>query len=315
MKKSSLFVERIPIIIDVDTGTDDALAVMAALRHSAVLDIKAITTVFGNVSLEKASKNTLNLLRCLGFPIVVAKGASKPMVSDQAVLAISHGVSGLGDVVLPEAKQIFSPIAAPDLIYEIAKTCNGELQILAVGPLTNIACALAQYPDLAALIKCITIMGGGLCGGNITMGAEFNIYNDPEAADLVFTAGVPLTMVGLNVTLHPKIYPEFVEGMKGIRNPFANIANVIIDFMLRRKDEIGGDPPNFHDVIALAAIVAPELLEFKDYYMRVETAGEHTRGMTVADFNNAENKAANVSAAVAIDVSAFWAWFLATFRD
>jgi inosine-uridine nucleoside N-ribohydrolase len=143
---------------------------------------------------------------------------------------------------------------------------------------------------------------------------QFNIYNDPDAAKIVFESGIDLTMVGLDVTLKPKLPLWVVEKVKQIDTPFGKLVSMIFDFMQRRKAEIGGDDPNLHDVIALASIVTSNILMFKDFYMTVETQGTITRGMTIADFNNVEEKTPNVHAAVNINVDRFWEWFVANLQ-
>ena len=304
---------RIPLIIDCDTGTDDAICIAAALLSNERLDIRAITCVCGNVDVAKTSRNTLNIVDYLGANIPVAVGADRPL-RRKLVEAISHGKTGLGDVSLPWSDRAFCEKPAWDVLYDNAVRAKGELEILAVGPLTNLARAINKYPDFVKLVKRITIMGGALVGGNMTMVSEFNIYNDPDAAKIVFGAGIPLVMVGLDVTLKPKLPKRVLPTLMQIDTPHAKIVCDILDFMVRRKDEIGGDDPNLHDVIALLAIVEPSLLTLRDYYMDVETEGEITRGMTVADVREVENKEPNVSAATDIDEDGFWSWFVEMFR-
>jgi len=302
--------KKIPLVIDVDTGTDDSIAITAALLCKDALDIKAFTTVMGNVSIDKTSRNTLNLVDYLGHDSKVAVGAAKPLVKE-FTQAISHGSTGLGDVVLPESKRSFYAKDAADTIYEEAVKANGELQLLAVGPLTNLAESIKRYPDIISKLKKITIMGGGVFGGNMTMTSEFNIYNDPEAAKIVFEAGIPLTMVGLDVTLKTTLPPELLTAVKKVDSRYAIFAAKIFDFMFRRKVEIGGDDPHLHDVIALASIIKPEIVTYKDFYMTVECEGTITRGMTIADLNNVEGKLPTVRAALGIDSNAFWQWLQA----
>jgi len=301
--------KRVPIIIDVDTGTDDAICVCAAVLNQHLLDIKAVTAVCGNVSLDKTSKNTRNVLAFLGEKIPVAKGASRPL-AQEPYEAISHGISGLGDVVLPDSDIPFLDKPAWEVMYQCALEAGGALQILSVGPLTNLATAIQLHPDITSLLRKITIMGGCLQGGNMTIASEFNIYGDPEAAKIVFESGVELCMVGLDVTLKPHLPRWVVETIKEMNSPHSILVSRIFDFMQRRRTEIGGDPPNLHDVIALSSIVAPEIITFEDYYMVIETKGEFTRGMTLADFQHVSGEKPNVHAATDIDVDGFWSWFV-----
>ncbi len=305
---------RIPVVIDVDTGTDDAICMTAAILNQDKLDIKAFTAVCGNVSVEKTSQNTLDIVDYLGTSYPVAAGASKPLVQD-ITFAISHGSTGLGDVQLPTSSRDFLPDPACEVIYRCAKEENGNLEVLATGPLTNVALAIRNHPDICSLIRRITIMGGSLIGGNMTPVSEFNIYNDPEAAKIVFESGIELVMVGLDVTLKPCLPTEVVEEMNKISSPHADLVRRIFSFMQRRSAEFGGDAPNLHDVIALASIVAPKLFTMKDYYTTIELNGALTRGMTVADFRNVSEKAPNVHAAVDIDIDGFWKWFIAVMRS
>ncbi|MDN3956459.1 nucleoside hydrolase [Sporolactobacillus laevolacticus] len=306
--------KKIPLIMDVDTGTDDAIAIICALMSVDILDIKAFTTVAGNVGVDLTSRNTLNLVRALGFDIPVAVGARKPL-KKALHTAISHGSTGLGDVHLPRSENLFYPKDAVDTIYQYASSLNGELELLAVGPLTNVAEAILRHPDLIKLIKRITIMGGTLRGGNMTQTSEFNCYVDPDASKIVFESGIPLVMIGLDVTLKPQL-PLFVyEQVKACENKFARIATQIFDFMLRRNEQYGFDPPNLHDAIALASILLPNLITFKNYHIEIETEGTITRGMTVADFNHVLGEEPNVQAAVDIDCDMFWEWLINKFRD
>lgn len=302
--------KKIPLVIDVDTGTDDAIAITCALLSQDELDIRTFTTVMGNVEVEKTSRNTLNLVRHLGWNYKVAVGASQPLVKD-AKIAISHGNTGLGDVVLPESTDEFYEKSSWETIYEEAKLAGGELQILATGPLTNVALAIQNRPEIIPLIRKITIMGGALYGGNMTMTSEFNTYNDPEAAKIVFDSGIDITMVGLDVTLKPQLPRWVFDRVSKADNPYAQVATKIFDFMYRCKDEIvGGDDPNLHDVIALFAMLWPQHMTFERFHMTVECEGIITRGMTVADFRKVEMKPENVNAAVDIDIDAFWHWLI-----
>jgi pyrimidine-specific ribonucleoside hydrolase len=156
-------------------------------------------------------------------------------------------------------------------------------------------------------------MGGGICGGNMTIASEFNVYVDPEAARIVFESGCNLTMIGLDVTLRPKLPDRVFDRIRAGRSRHADATSRILDYMRRRKADGGGDEPNLHDVIALAALVRPALFSFRDYYIHVETQGAVTRGMTIADFHNVSAKPANARVAVDIDVDGFWEWFLELF--
>lgn len=304
-----------PFIIDVDTGTDDAIAIVCALQHQDVFNIKGITTVAGNVPLENTSNNTKNLVDMLGYHnIPIVKGADSPL-KRELKCAISHGNSGLGDVILPISNRPFHKETACDFIYHTAQECAGELIILATGPQTNLALTLQKYPDIKHLIKHVYIMGGCLVGGNMTQASEFNAYVDPEALKIVFDAGIPTTMVGLDVTLQLSLPEWLVSEIGSINTPEAHIVHEIISYSLRYNKQVGYEEANLHDVAAFASIVVPEIFTLKPHYIEVETEGRITRGMTVADFRNVyPEHEKNILVAEDIDVDEFWKWLLATLR-
>lgn len=304
---------RIPLVMDVDTGTDDAVCIAAATLCGATVELVGLGAVCGNVEVEKTARNTLDLVDFLGCGAPVHVGASKPLARPLTT-AVSHGTSGLGDVVLPEARRGHASGSVADMIWDAARRHPGRLEILAVGPLTNIATALTQRPELASMLGRITVMGGALRGGNMTMASEFNFFCDPEAARIVFDAGCDLTMVGLDVTLQPDLPQWAFDRIGAARSPQAGVVAEILDFMMRRQAAFGGDEPNLHDVIAFAAIVRPALFAFERHYVHLETEGSVTRGMTIADFLHVSNKPPNARVAVGIDVEGFWNWFVNLFE-
>lgn len=302
-----------PLIIDCDTGTDDAIAIVCALQNRDLFDIKAITTVAGNVTLAKTSTNTLNLIDMLNHnDIEIALGAEKPL-SRTLVCAISHGESGIGDIKLPTSKRGFSKSTAIELIYKYAKESNGELIILATGPQTNLAHAIKTYPDITALIKHVYIMGGSLIGGNMTQASEFNAYVDPEALKIVVDSIIPTTMIGLDVTLQLSLPQWVIDKISTINSKDAKFVSDIFEYNLRYKKKMGYEEANLHDVAAFCAIVAPKLFTMDKYYIEVETEGTITRGMTVADFRAVyPNKDKNITFAKDINVNGFWEWLINT---
>lgn len=306
---------RIPVHLDFDTGIDDAIALLCALLSQDKVDIRSISAVAGNVPLELTAKNTLDIVCAMGQDIPVIKGADKPL-RRPLHCAISHGKSGLGDVVIPPADREFDNRTIEDAIYETACDAPGELIYLGVGPQTNLALALKKYPDLKDKIKRVVIMGGCLIGGNMTQASEFNAYVDPDALRIVVNAGIPMTMVGLDVTLKTELPLWVIEELKKLSNPYAKLAVRIMDFSLRRNKEFGFDVANIHDALAFCTIVYPEVIQTKAYYVDVETEGEITRGMTVADFRNVcPDKKSNVDCAVEVDVDGFWNWMVNLFRS
>ena len=270
------------VIIDTDPGVDDALALLLAMR-SPELKIEGITPVAGNVPLDLTLPNALRMVEIAGRPdIPVAAGAKVPLVRRLVTAAYAHGENGLGGAVFPEPKT--KPIAQPaaEFIRGIVRKYPGEVTLIPIGPLTNIATALNLDSELAAMVRGIVLMGGSLSGGNITPAAEFNIYVDPEAARIVFQSGIPITMVGLDATRKTSLTDEHVRTLEAAQNPVSQAAAKIGRNAINHNREQGFlVGPNMHDSLAVAAFLDPSILKFKDYYVDVETTGELTAGETL----------------------------------
>ena len=270
------------VIIDTDPGVDDAFALLLAMR-SPELKIEAITPVAGNVPLNLTLPNALRMVEIAGrTDIPVAAGASAPLLRRLVTATYAHGENGLGGVVFPEPKLAPATEPATELIRSIVRKYPHEVTLITLGPLTNIATALKTDLELAALIRGIVMMAGSLSGGNITPAAEFNVYVDPEAARIVFQSGIPLTMVGLDVTRHTSLTDEHVRLLQAANHPVsdaaAKIARQAIDNTRERGFLVG---PNMHDSLAVAAFLDPSILKWKDYYVDIETSGELTAGETL----------------------------------
>ncbi|HME11157.1 MAG TPA: nucleoside hydrolase [Bryobacteraceae bacterium] len=267
------------VIIDTDPGTDDALALFLALR-SPELIVEAMTPVAGNVPLDLTLPNALRLLEIAGrTDIPVAAGASHPLKRKLITAAYAHGENGLGGVEFPAPK--IKPVdgTAAQLIRRMVRQSPGEIHLIAIGPLTNLALAFEQDPGLPKLIPSLTIMGGSLSGGNITPAAEFNIYVDPEAAQAVFHAGIPLTMVGLDVTRKALLTERHIEELEAAPNPVSQAAGRITRAIHHRMRNASGQA--MHDSLALAAFLDPSLVTLRDMHVEVETRGEFTAGETL----------------------------------
>jgi inosine-uridine nucleoside N-ribohydrolase len=270
------------VIIDTDPGVDDALALLFAMR-SPELKIEAITPVAGNVPLELTLPNALRMVEIAGrMDIPVAAGAQGPLVRRLVTAAYVHGENGLGGAVFPEPK--IKPVAEPatEIIRRIVRKYPTEVTLLTIGPLTNIAAALNADSELAGMVRSLVMMGGSLSGGNITPAAEFNVYVDPEAARIVFQSGIPITMVGLDVTRKTSLTDAHVRVLEAGQNPVsqaaAKIARNAIEHNRQQGFLVG---PNMHDSLAVAGFLDPSLLKFKEYYVDVETTGELTAGETL----------------------------------
>ena len=276
------------VIIDTDPGVDDALALLLAMR-SPELKIEAITAVAGNVPLELTLPNALRMVEIAGrTDIPVAAGAKAPLVRRLVTAAYAHGENGLGGAVFPEPK--VKPIAEPaaQFIQQLVRRYPGELTLITIGPLTNVATALNSNPELAAMVKSLVMMGGSLSGGNITPAAEFNVYVDPEAARIVFQSGIPITMVGLDVTRKTSLTEDHVRRLEAAQNPVSQAAAKIARNAINHNREQGFlVGPNMHDSLAIGGFLDPSLLEWKPYYVDVETVGELTAGETLGYSPNA----------------------------
>lgn len=270
------------VIIDTDPGTDDAFALLLAMR-SPELKIEAITAVSGNVPLELTLPNALRMVEIAGrTDIPVAAGAKVPLVRRLVTAEYAHGNNGLAGTVFPEPK--IKPVDEPaaDLIRRVVRSHPGEVTLITIGPLTNVGAALLEDEELAKLIKGVVMMGGSLSGGNITPSAEFNVYVDPEAARVVFQSGIPITMVGLDVTRKTALTWDYVRVLESSSDPVAQGAAKIARNTMEMDEKAGfATGQKMHDSLAVAAFLDPSLLQFERFYVDIETSGELSAGETV----------------------------------
>ena len=298
------------LIIDCDTGTDDAIALLAAFGCEEI-ELLGITSVNGNVIEKYTSKNNLDICEYVGFNTAVCHGATLPLTSGYRNASDNtHGTTGLGSVVIPDAKTYkFDERIASQFLYEKAIECSGELELVVIGPMTNIALAIIQYPEFPKLIKHIYFMGGAIWGGNVTTTAEFNIWADPEAAHTVFVSGIPQTMIGLDVTEKAIMTKEDVEELRNNNTRASVLAADLLDFMAIRFDD-GGEDLVMHDALALAACLYPECMKYEEYFVDTETAGTYTRGHTFVDVRRRSGNKPNMKVAIDVDVESFRRWLV-----
>lgn len=271
------------IIIDTDPGVDDALAILLALKSPEV-KVEAITAVAGNVPLDLTLPNALRMVEIAGrTDIPVAAGASRPLKRRLVTAAYVHGNNGLAGVEFPEPKTKPTAEPASRLIRRIVRQSPGEVSIVAIGPLTNLALAFREDPQLPSQIRSVTIMGGSLSGGNITPAAEFNSYVDPEAAQAVYRSGARITMIGLDVTRKAALTEEQVHMLESAGNPAGRAAGRIMRATLEQVRRTGGNSGRLlaHDSMAVASFIDPSLVTLQDVHIEVETEGELTAGETV----------------------------------
>lgn len=295
---------KIPIILDGDPGHDDAIAWMLA-KASSKLEILACTSVSGNQSIEKTSYNARRVMTLLGIKAPFAMGRENPLHGEPIHAGNIHGETGLDGPALPQPAIEAEPLTAVELMAKTIMASGEPVTIVATGPLTNVGALLILYPELKPKIARISIMGGGLAHGNWTPAAEFNILVDPEAADVVFKSGIPLTMAGLDVTLKALVFPEDFERIRALGNPIAVVVAEWLDFFYNFHRGIGYAGAPVHDAVAVAALVRPEILTARDLYVQVETAGDFCRGATIADHYGYHQQPPNTHALIDIDREGF----------
>ena len=287
--------KKLPIIIDCDPGHDDALMLMLAFG-SGMFDVRAVTTSAGNQTQEKTLANTLKILSLIGANVPVYRGSDTPFFRNLVIAEYVHGESGLHGVDFAEATFKAESIMAVEGIARILAESEEKITIVPTGPLTNIAAFLLAFPNLKHKIERISLMGGGIFRGNMTPLAEFNMYVDPEAASVVFKAGIPITMCGLDVTHKAVVYQKDIDLFRSIGNKTGAAAAGLLEFysVFYRENRIeleGGAA--LHDPCAIAWLIDPGMFTSRACFVEVETKGELTSGATVVDFYNVMNRTPN----------------------
>lgn len=299
------------VILDTDPGIDDAQAILFAFLCGQ-FQIDAVTAVFGNAPVDQAALNALRLIELVDRPDVpVYRGAAEPLFQRRLRFApMVHGEDGFGNVEWPRpARQPAPGYAAVELARRVL-AAPGEIAVLALGPLTNIALAMRLEPRFVGSVKEIIAMGGTVLGpGNVSAVASANMLNDPEAAKVVFGAGVPLTMVGLDVTRWVRITPPRRERMRAAGTEIAEFVYRITGFYASAylNEGIAGFP--VHDLVVMAYALRPDLFETKRLPVDIETEGSLTGGMTVADFRPFTAKPANVTVCMKADADGILDWY------
>jgi len=297
-------IKKIPVILDGDPGHDDAIAWVLATA-SPLLDIKAVTSVCGNQTIQKTTYNAGRIMTLVGLDVPLAMGRVKPLVADAIIAPTVHGNSGLDGPALPEPKNKPLEIDACTLMAQVLEESSQPVVLIPTGPLTNVATLLLLYPHLKPKIRHIYLMGGGIDFGNWTPAAEFNILVDPEAAEVVFTSGIPITMAGLDVTEKALVFPEDFERVRAVGNPVAKVVAEWLDFFYGFHRSIGYPGAPVHDAVAVAALSRPEIMTMVDMYVQIETTGDYCRGATVGDKLGVLGKPANARVIMGIDRQKF----------
>lgn len=298
------------IIIDTDPGQDDAVAILLALA-SPELDVVGITAVAGNVPLRLTEKNALKICELAGRrDVKVFSGAIRPLVRQLVTAEHVHGKTGLDGPNLPEPTMKLQEQHAVDFIVEtLMREEPGEITLCPLGPLTNVALALIREPRIAPRIKEIVLMGGGFFeGGNVTPTAEFNIYVDPHAADVVFRSGVPIVVMPLDVTHKALTTAKRVEAFRKMGSKVGDATAALLDFFERFDEEkYGTDGGPLHDPCVIAYLLKPDLFKGRHCNVSVETASDLTMGMTVIDWWGVTDRPKNATVMRDIDSDGFFA--------
>jgi inosine-uridine nucleoside N-ribohydrolase len=301
------------IILDCDPGHDDAMAILLAGRHTEIL---GITAVSGNAPLSMTAPNALLMAELLDLDVPVHAGADRPLLVPARHATAVHGETGLDG---PKRPTITRELQSNDAVHFIVDTvrAHDDVWLVPVGPLTNIALAFRQAPDIVERLAGISIMGGSATVGNVTSTAEFNVWADPDAAAIVFEAGAKvLRMAGLNLTHQFYVDRDTIAAMRTHGNRAGDFGADLFEFYLSTSEQrTGRDWVALHDPCAVLAVTHPELFEFGERHVAVETAGAHTAGMTVVDERGFGERPANCEVEYTIDRDAAMAVFLDAVAD
>src|SRR5829696_3788309 len=303
----------VPCLLDCDPGHDDAIAILLAAAHPAI-DLRAITTVAGNGAIDRVTWNARSVCTLAGIlDVPVARGAAAPLAGVLEVAADVHGESALDGPALPEPTVPEDPRPAGGLIADALRAAPEPVTLVATGPLTNVALALEQVDHAA--IREIVWMGGSTERGNRTPYAEFNAWVDPEAAAAVLAGGVPVAMIGLNLTHQALATDDVVARARALGTPLAEtVAGWLTFFGATYRSLFGFAAPPVHDPCAVALVAEPAVVRCVDAFVAVETDGRWTRGATVVDLDGRLGRPPNARVAVALDVQRFWDLVLGAVR-
>jgi inosine-uridine nucleoside N-ribohydrolase len=296
--------DPIPIVLDCDPGHDDAIALLLALA-SPELDLLAVTTTYGNQTLEKTTANAIRVLELAGrTDVPVAAGADRPLTRELTVAAHVHGESGLDGPALPPAR--LEPVGqqAVDFLVERVVGSPDPVTLVPTGPLTNIALLLDRIGG--ENIERIVLMGGSIAEGNMTPAAEFNIWCDPEAAQRVFGSSLDVTMIGLDVTHQALLTPAVAERLRATGRIGVFVAELVKFFSVYHRETYGWDGAPIHDAVAVAHLLLPDLVETRHRNVEIELESELCRGRTVVDLWRRTDRPANTHVGVSLDAERFF---------
>jgi inosine-uridine nucleoside N-ribohydrolase len=301
------FVVPTKVLLDCDPGHDDAVAMLLAAAHDAI-DLVAITTVAGNCPLEMATLNARRVAALAGLEgVPIAAGAAGPLQGELVTAPDIHGETGLDGYELRTGEAPLDPRSALELMTATLEAAPEPLTLVPTGPLTNVAQLLSGRPDLHERIREIVLMGGSTGRGNTTPAAEFNVFVDPEAAAIVFESGLPVTMIGLNLTHQARATREVLERVRALPGEPARAVEGWMSFFGAAYERVHGEfAPPVHDPCTVALLIDPTLMRCVDTFVAVETEGRWTRGATVVDLNGRLGRPANARVAMELDAPRFW---------
>ncbi len=294
------------IILDCDPGHDDAVAIMMAAVHPS-FDLLGITVVAGNQTLEKTSINALNVCQALNIDVPVYAGCGRPMIREKMTAGDIHGVSGLDGPVFEPLKRELEKKHAVQYLIDTLMASDGDITVVTTGPMTNVGMAMRMEPKIIDKIKEIVFMGGAYTNGNVTPAAEFNIIADADAAYVVFTSGVKITMCGLDITRKVLCYPQIVERMGKIGNPAARLfVDLMGHFCKTQKEIFGWEGGPLHDPTTIAYLIDPSVLTIKYVHGEVDIRSTASYGRTNCDIFGYRKEEPNMYVAVDVDAEKFW---------
>ena len=306
------------VIIDVDTGIDDAMAISYAV-HSPDLHVVGVTTTFGNITVEEATRNTLQVLELIGAAdIPVYPGAAKPLVREVTAKArLFHGENGLGNVVLPAPVASAQSQSAVQFLISTIKENPHEITLVTVGSMTNLALAIMAAPEIVSLVERVVVMGGAVTvPGNRTPVAEANICADPEAASFIFQSGIPLTLVGLDVTMQTLLTREHLAQWRArdtkLSHFFADMCDVYMDAYVTVGNVRGC---GLHDPLAVGVVIDPTFVRTVPMHVEVDTSGGPSDARTIGDRRAQPEKAPNIEVCLEVDAERFVSHFLQYVMD
>ncbi len=299
-----------PIILDCDPGHDDAMAMILA-AYNPNIELLGISTVSGNGIINKVTENALRVCALAKINVPVAQGAGASLLGAVEAASDIHGETALDGAPLPAPTFELQKMHGVDLIADLVRKCPEKVTLVATGPLTNIALFLKMYPELRERIAHIVFMGGSASRGNRTPYAEFNIWMDPEACDVVLKSGLPLTMIGLDVTHQALITKEIFAKLEALDTEVSRTLSGLMRFFAKTYNDVFEMPdPPLHDPLAVAVLIDSAVTKNRFVNVEVELNGTHTRGATVVDIYNRTGYKANVNVALELDFDRFWEMML-----